>query len=305
MRRALMVALPCLVTLLACGTDEGPQSSAAFKITSSDIALQPGEEVTKCFYFHTPNTAPLQINKWISNMTPGSHHLIVFSNLGSQPADGVVDDCDSGDAAAPVYGSQNAHEEMQFPMDDGFGKPLAQQVEPASPGFLQMHYYNSSDEMLVAHVDLQAFALPEGTEFTRTDAFVAYNRDIAIPPHATDFKVSASCEIFDKKFWQMSTHAHKQAIGTTIIDGPDVILTSDDWEHPSAREWRNPTFYQFKDAKITWDCTYDNTGDNADLTVYSGSSASTNEMCVATGYFFPATGPRGCFMHGGTCDCIL
>jgi hypothetical protein len=303
-RGAVVLLVSCLVPLAACGADEGPQSTAAFKITSSDITLQPGEETTKCFYFHTPNTAAVQINKWVSDMTPGSHHLIAFTNLGTQPADGVVDDCESSDLAAPVYGSQLAHEEMQFPMNDGFGKPLAQQIEPGTAGYLQMHYINKSDEVLVAHVDVEAYALPGGTEFTRTDAFVAYNRDIAIPPNATNFKVSATCEIFDKKFWQVSTHAHQQAAGTRIVDGASEVFTSDDWEHPGTREWRDPEFFQFG-TQITWECTYNNTGENASRTVYSGQSARTNEMCVATGYFFPAVGPRGCFKSGGTCDCVL
>ena len=270
--RSTIVAFVVLGTA-ACGTDasDGPQSTSAFKVSSSPFELLPGTEVTKCFYFHTPNTEALQINKWVSDMTPGSHHMIVFASLGTQPADGVVDDCDGADIPVPIYGTQIPHEVLQFPIDDGFGKPLAQQLEPNTAGFFQMHY----------------------------------NNDIAIPPNAIDYKVSATCDIFDKKFWQMSSHSHKQSMTTTIKDGDNVVFTSDDWEHPGVESWDAPTYYQFQGTSLTWECTYNNTGDNKDRTVTSGQSARTDEMCMATGYFFPAAGPRGCFMNNGQCQCLL
>ncbi len=198
-----------------------------------------------------------------------------------------------------------SHEELQFPTDDGFGKPLAQIVEPNTAGFFQMHYYNSSDDTITTHVDLEAFALPAGTEITRTETFATYNNDIEIPPNATNFKVSATCEIFDKKFWQMSSHSHKQSVQTTIKDGDHVVFSSDDWEHPGTENWENPTFYQFQNTTLTWECTYNNLFENKDRTVTAGNSARTDEMCMATGYFFPAAGARGCIMNNGECQCLL
>jgi len=303
MRSSFVLALTSLVACTA--SDDKPQSKSAFKVESSEVTLQPGEEFTKCFYFHLPNTVPLQVNKWISDMTPGSHHMIVFASLGTQPPDGTIDDCDGAEIPVPVYGTQIPHEELQFPTDDGYGLPLAQQIEPGTAGFFQMHYYNASDEVLTTHVELEAFALPEGTEFTRTETFATYNNDISIPPHATNFKVSATCEIFDKKFWSMSSHSHKQSVATTISDGGNVVFTSSDWEHPGSEGWKAPDFYQFQGTTLTWECTYNNTGANAERTIESGTSARTDEMCMATGYFFPAAGPRGCFIDNGSCQCLL
>lgn len=209
------------------------------------------------------------------------------------------DDCDTADIPVPFFGTQVPHEELVFPTDDGFGKPLAQTIQANTAGFLQMHYLNTTDEPTTVNVTLSAHALPAGTEFTRTDLYATYNNDIAIPPAATNYKVSATCEIFDKKFWQMSSHAHKQAISTTILDGTTPVFTSTDWEHPGSERWVAPTFYQFQATTVTWECVYNNTGDNATRTVRSGQSAQTNEMCMATGYYFPATGPRGCIMNDG------
>src|SRR5688572_20247821 len=135
-----------LVSLVACSSDPGeeePELELAFEVASSAITLQPGEEVTKCFYFTTPNTETVAIHKWVSDMTPGSHHMIMFRSLdGMQAPDGTIDEeCSSG-IPVPVYGTQIPHEEVLFPNDDGFGKTLAQDIPAGSKGFFQMHYFN-------------------------------------------------------------------------------------------------------------------------------------------------------------------
>jgi hypothetical protein len=296
-----------LISFAACTSDSGDDTSdiLAFEIVSSPITLQPGEEVTKCFYFTTPNTQPVVINKWISDMTPGSHHMIMFRSLGgTQPPDGTVDE-NCGGLAVPVFGTQVAHDEKAFPTDDGMGKPLAQEVPASSQGYFQMHYVNTSDAVLTANVTLKAYALPAGKEFTKTDLFATYNNDISIPPGATNYKVSATCDVVLKNFWSLSSHSHKQSIATAVFEGTNQVFASTDWEHPGTQEWRAPSFFMFESGKLTWECTYNNTGDNALRTVTAGQSAKTDEMCMATGYFFPASGPKGCVMSGGACQCLL
>jgi hypothetical protein len=298
-----------LITVVACGgdsTDDTLELEPAFEIASSTITLQPGEETTKCFYFTTPNTETVAIHKWVSDMTPGSHHMIMFRSLdGMQAPDGTVDeDCSSG-IPVPVYGTQVPHEEVTFPEDDGFGKPLAQDIPPASKGYFQMHYFNTSDEVLSASVVLKAYSLPAGVEYTRTDLFATYNNDIRIPPGATNHVETATCDTVFGKFWSLSSHSHKQSIQTTIKEGDSVVFTSDDWEHPGTKEYRSAPFYTFESGKLTWECTYNNTGDNANRTVTAGQSAQTDEMCMATGYYFPAVGPRGCVLNNGQCQCVL
>jgi len=285
-----------------------PNGTPAFEITSPDIMLMPGQEVTYCYYFHTSNTATVAINKWVSSMAPGSHHMIMFLNPGgSQPADGMIDEnCGIGGGGGtnlPVwtYATQTPEQEIDLPSDDGAGKPLAQDIAPGSAGYFQMHYLNASQNALTAHVDLKAYALPASAAYTETEAYVTYNDDIAIPPNATNFTVTASCPVPDLKFWTMSTHSHKQSIGTEVQDGSSMIFQSTDWEHPGSKNWNAPTFFTFTQPNLTWSCTYDNTGSNAGSTVKSGSSAQTNEMCMATAYFFPATAPKFGYVTGGQC----
>jgi len=294
------------------GDDDQPDSivekDPAFTLESSEITVLPGEEFTKCFYFTTPNTEKVVVHKWVSDMSPGSHHMIMFRSIsGDQPADGTVDDC-NGDVAIPIYGTQVPHEEILFPDDDGFGQPLAQELF-TTKGYFQMHYFNASDEPVVAKVAVSAYALiPELAEsvgnYTKTDLVATYNDDINIPPHAIDLAVKATCPAIDANIWQMSTHSHKQSMTTKISDGNTMVFESNDWEHPGDRRWSAPEFHTFSSGQMTWECTYTNMGDNQDRTIRAGQSAVRDEMCMMTGYYFPANGPRGCVMSGGSCTCL-
>ena len=299
----------------AAGDDDGggdeslTEKDPAFTIESNELTVMPGEEFTKCFYFTTPNTDKVVVHKWESVMTPGSHHMIMFRSIsGNQPADGTIDDC-NGDVAIPIYGTQVPHEEILFPDDDGNGQPLAQELFQTK-GYFQMHYFNSGEEPVQAKVTVSAYALiPELAEhvssYTKTDLVATYNNDIAIPPHAMDLNVKATCPApADAQIWQVSTHSHKQSMTTKISDGNEMVFESSDWEHPGDRRWSAPDFHTFKSGQMTWECTYTNLGDNQDRTVRAGSSAKTDEMCMMTGYYFPASGPRGCFMNNGSCTCL-
>jgi hypothetical protein len=295
------------------GDDNPPDGNTggdtpAFEVVSRDAMLQPGEQITYCYYFHTSNTSDVLINRWVSDMTPASHHAILFLNPGAtQPADGTLDTSGCGGlsgTSAPIwtYATQTAHQEELLPPDDGAGKPLAQKIPANTPAVFQLHYLNATDQPLAAHIDLKAYALPPGTAYTQTDAYVTYNNDISILPHAVGKTVSASCPLpSGVKFWTMSTHSHKQSVETSVSDGSGMIFQSHDWEHPGSMNWNATPFYTFGATKLTWECTYDNTGDNANNTVVAGPSASTNEMCMATGYFFPATGPKFEVVFNGNC----
>ena len=86
-----------------------------------------------------------------------------------------------------------------------------------------------------------------------------------------------------------------------------MVFDSTDWEHPGAKNWNATPFYTFTANKLTWTCTYNNNGEttpNNTITIVAGQSAQTNEMCMATGYFFPSTGPKFAIEYGGTCHAL-
>jgi hypothetical protein len=281
--------------------DADMNGTPVIDVTSTDITLQPGEEVTYCFYFHTSNTSPVAVNKWVGDMTTGSHHLIVFTGGPAMP-DGLdmTNSCGLGTSAQNpptwVFASQTLHSELDLPADDGGGKPLAEVIQPNSEVAIQMHYLNSTDNVLTAHDTVKAYALASGTQYTPTAAYNTYNNSISIPPHATGFTVTASCPAPPGKIWLMSTHAHKQMVDAKVSDASTMLVDSTDWEHPNVKTWDATPFYAVGATDLTWSCTYDNTGPNANNTVVSGASAATNEMCMATGYYFPASASKICLV---------
>ena len=304
-----------LVATAACGGNAGPGEdptpdagedpppARGFRIQTPDIEIMPGEEVTYCYYFRTPNTENLAIKHWKSSMTPGSHHMIYFGTASDAGAVGQFErDCGGfgmqGGGTVWTYSAGIPEAEIVLPEDDGSGKPLAQVVNANSAGFFQMHYLNATDAPIQAHVTLDAFALEAAETFTQTAAFITYNSSINIPAGATNEVESMTCSTPpNMKFWLMSTHAHKQATKMTVKDGATEMFSSTDWEHPGAALFMTPPeFYTFQTDRITYECTYDNP---TNRTITSGDSAATDEMCMAVGYMFPATRPQLCVNNMG------
>lgn len=307
----MRICFALVIAIAACGGNSGgdddnppadagedPPPANGFRIVTPDITINPGEEITYCYYFRTPNTKTMAIKHWKSNMTPGSHHMIYFGTTSDAGTPGTYSsNCagfgTQGGGTVWTYAAQNPQAEIALPVDDGTGKPLAQEILANSAGFFQMHYLNATDQPIQAHVTLDATALDDGTAYTKTAAFVTYNSMINIPAGATNDVESLTCNVpAGAKFWLMSTHAHKRAIKTAVKDGGTEMFASTDWEHPGAATFMTPSeFYTFSTNRITYECTYNNPTGNV---IRSGDSADTDEMCMASGYFFPATGPRFC-----------
>jgi hypothetical protein len=323
MRHAVHLSLGLALVLAACsggaagdddgGGPDGPGSGdggitppvRGFQVVSPDVTVMPGQEITYCYYFRTPNTEEVAIKKWVSVMTPGSHHMIMYTTASDAMPPGTVSSSacgafSAGNIPSWTYSAQTPMNELALPANDGAGKPLGQRIAPGTPAYFQMHYLNSSDVPIQAHVTLNAEAHEAGAAFTQTAPYVTYNSQINIGANAKDDVESMTCNVpANVKFWTMSTHAHKQAIKTTVKDGASVAFTSMDWEHPGSALWATTPFFTFATGKLTYECIYNNTGTNAARTITAGPSADTNEMCMAIGYFFPATKPLFCFNNLG------
>lgn len=307
---SLAMILASALAITGCqksdGTVGGPDAALAeqpaFSVRSTDIVVPAGTEVTKCFYFHTPNTAAVAVKKWKSHMAAGSHHMIMYFASGtSAKPDGTIDeDCGLGGNSIPiwVYAAQTEDQELALPSDDGTGMPLAQNIPAGQAAYFQMHYLNATDADETVHVELDAFALAEGLPYTSTAAYITYHQGITIKPGEIGAVATGNCTApAGVKFWTMSSHSHKQAVHTQINDGADIVFQSDDWEHPGAKSWGAAPFYTFTNPKLTFSCTYNNNNANDPnhlTTIHSGQSALTDEMCMATGYIFPATQFKGC-----------
>src|SRR5262245_40498469 len=87
-----------LITLLGgCGGESstpaptpGPLVMAA-EVTIGPFTLDPGAEMTKCITRRLPNTAPLDIARIESTLSPGSHHLILYQTSETTEVTDPVD----------------------------------------------------------------------------------------------------------------------------------------------------------------------------------------------------------------------
>jgi hypothetical protein len=288
----------------APASDAGPPPPPArgFRITSPDVPIYPGDEVTFCYYFQTPNTTELSIKKWASHMTPGSHHLVAFLTPTMLQHPGTMSTKDCGfSAGGPVwtYSAQAPDAEAALPLDDGAGLPVGQPIKAGQYGFLQVHYLNATDNVIQAHVQLDAFAHDEGIQVTPAGPFVTYNDQINIGPGTpalpTQGMVRGTCDFRTigggpLKFYNISTHTHKQGVHTFVSDGATTVFDSTSWDHPGIRTWNAAPFFSFSTGALTYQCEYLNPNNR---TITAGNSAATDEMCMVVGYYFPAPGGAG------------
>ncbi len=309
--------LPVLLLLAACGQDYAattavdagstdtmpagdlPPAVNGFQIKTPDIMIMPGQEITYCYYFHTPNTGEIVVKSWQSSMTPGSHHMILYFTSTADMPDGTLDptgNCGGANLdnlAVWTYLAQTPEAEADMPADDGTGLPVGMPIAPNQAAAMQLHYLNSTDDVLVVHATLDANGYPANTTYTEAGAYVTYNSKIDIPPGpGTMATFGGTCATpAGAKFFTMSTHSHKQTVQTQVMDGSTIVQTSTDWEHPAATAWTANPFFTFASGALGYSCNYLNETTNE---ITAGPSAQTNEMCMAIGYFFPATGSKMC-----------
>jgi hypothetical protein len=174
-------------------------------------------------------------------------------------------------------------------------------VKAGQPVLLQMHFVNPSDQVVHAAVTLSALAYEDGVQVTPAAPYIAYNSHIALDPAPspsapTSGTVSGSCNdqaVSTLKFYQVSAHTFKQGIHTSVKDGSVPLVDSTNWQAPTIASWAAAPFFTFSTA-MAYECDYSNPNG---YRITTGDLAATNEICVALGYFFPATDPRGhlCF----------
>lgn len=296
-RRLLTTFATCLA-FTACGGGSSsdnpdaaettaPDAAAGDNLTvvTPDVVIQPGQEITYCYYFDMPNTDEVAVHKWASTMTPGSHHLILYFTDSSVAAGTLVENCNTGISDEWTYSSQTPVNSAEMP--DG----VAMKVAGSQRAFMQMHYLNASDEPLTAHSVLTAEVVAAGTAYVPAAAYITYSQGFSIAANSPG-SVSHTCTVpAGAQFFSLSTHSHQWSTDVTVMDGANMVLATDNWEHPEVKTWDQP-YYTFASGKLSYECNYFN---GSNVPVNEGSSAQTNEMCMAVGYFFPApTGSKLC-----------
>ena len=261
-----------------------------FRIQTPSIRIEAGQEITYCYYTTIPINRTMGVKKWSSTMTTGSHHLILFFHNGSEADGTVTANCGfAGGGAGQLpfwtYSAQSPTAQALMPPGVGMTVPAGQKA------FVQMHYLNVSDAPIMASVTIDAEAYAATETYTPAAAFVTYNTQIDLAPNSTG-SAGGTCAVpAGAKFFAMGTHAHHFSTTTAVKDGAAMVFESSNWEHPGAATWTADPYYTFASGKLTYRCDYANTSGQR---VRTGNSAQTDEMCMAVGYFFPASAAKFC-----------
>jgi hypothetical protein len=285
-----------ILALAACGVDEPvdrrevellPAPASGFQLTSPEIEIPPGTEATTCVYFTVPLDEAAGVKRWESAMTPGSHHLTVYFTPNQLEWDGtIVPHCKAYDdiARIPAWAYSAQKPRAEFIMPEGIGMT----VPARQHGFIQMHYINPTESPLKVRVAVNAHTYGPAEGYTPASAFVTYATKIDIPGGiGQESAVESGCEVPEgAKFLALTTHSHRRTMATWIQDGETPVYASTDWEHPEVLRFAAPSFHSFASGKLRYGCAYRN---DLEQPVRAGSSAETDEMCMAVGYFFPAT----------------
>jgi hypothetical protein len=283
-----------------------PPPRAGFQIKFPETEIPPRGDITYCYYFRTPNAETLPVARFTSEMSPYAQQLVAFTttNGGTQqyPVErlppGLVSAADCGPlptgGLAPnwMYAANEPSHELAFPTDDGTGKPLALEIPPLSSGFLMLHTVNPTDEPITTSATLNVEPVATSS-YTRTNTYVTYSKNFAIPPLTDGHVETKSCPTPPgAQFWGLTTLTHERAIQTQISDGADVVLDGFDWAHPATETLTTPPFRTFASGKLTYACRWNN---RENRTIRRGDSYQSDEECLAVGYYFPATRPLQCY----------
>jgi hypothetical protein len=254
-------------------------------VTMDSFTVAPGEEAYYCQNFANPFDGDVDVEKFASEMTQGSHHLLFF--YSPKAKDAPVESCSGLEFHATPYSTQLPSDSVEYPA--GVGARIKQ-----SDGFrVQSHYLNTTDQPITAlvQVTLRLAAQPVAQQ---AGVLFMIQPDFSIPP-GTKQTVSRHCKLpMDANIILASGHMHRHGVGFVASIAGQTIHQTDSWSDPPPTHYSPPIAFK-KGDPIDFSCTFQN-DETVPLTF--GESAFTNEMCITNVQFFPL--PAG---SAATLDC--
>ena len=291
-----------ILALAACGTDgatsepDAATSTRGFEIQSPDVTIEPGQEITYCYYFKTPNTEDMVIKKWSSSMTPGSHHMIMFTTTTDSMPPGTISDAECGGFSASnvpswTYAAQTPENAIALPTDDGTGTPLGQEIPAGTSGYFQMHYLNASDEPLDGEsgiwVKSQSTPPPTLAEMVFAGGF-----GLRIPGNGLTTNFTSGCTVPSNQSYTLFAlwpHMHTLATNSKFVvkRGTDVTTLHDmPYSFNEQTYWKlSPEFQVQAGDKIEVTCSWVNPSGRPEVRF---GDSTNQEMCFTGMYRYPA-----------------
>jgi hypothetical protein len=256
-------------------TSSSGSSAGAVTLTLESFTVPPGGEVYKCQNFANPFGADVELAKFESHMTKGSHHLLLFYRPDA--TNGPLEDCSGLEFSATPYSTQLPDDELTFP--DGVAA-----LVPASNGFrLQSHYLNTTGAPITAHVEVTLHPAAPGSVVNHAGVLFVIEPKIFVPPNSSKV-VTHDCSIpVDMSVMKASSHMHQHGTHFLATGAGDTLFETTTWDDPAPAKYDPPKQLHAGDP-LHFECAFNNNGSTA-LTF--GESAQTNEMCIFVAAFYP------------------
>jgi Copper type II ascorbate-dependent monooxygenase, C-terminal domain len=271
-----------------------PPAGKGYQIKTNTFDLQPGQEVFNCFHATVPNDATFAVGEWDGQMTPGSHHFILYRDDNDTTANGTLTNggCTMGFGGSTwLYTQGTPRSHLLFP------DAVAMELSPHEHIVFDMHYINTTNAVIHASVTLNINKVNAET-YQKAGSQVSFNVGINVPAHGMQTVGGDCTPVPGANYFIMQTHTHKHATLAVVnrksngMLGEELVRTTD-WDNPQAHEWHAAPFLNFKSGEtFHYSCSYTNDSASA---VTVGTSADKNEMCMAEAYYFPiAAQPGAC-----------
>lgn len=311
--KALAIGLLGALVLAACGGGGGggAEPLPSFDVTTPAVPLQGGQEIAYCYYFRVPAAADLFIKQWkAKSLAPGVKRVVLTLTSsdvkppGTMSAQNCMFRGDTITSGVPVptatswaFTANRSGDQLNFPSDDGTGKPVGQLVVANQPAYLWIHMINPTLDVLNPRVEIQGTGYASGTGVTRADSFVTYYGDVDLPANSTaGFEDTCPLPAADSKLVALTMHTNRLATKTSIkamVDGSSTtVFESTNWEDPGIKYFQAPRFLSPDNKRILYRCEYANTTNRK---VTNGDSPANDEVCMSMSHYFPATRSRFCY----------
>jgi hypothetical protein len=278
-----------------------------FQMRSVGTAIEPGEDVEYCEVVQLPGKPGEQffVNRFESEMTTGSHHLIVSAIEPGSETDQNAEVGDRVPCVGPaggfggdlvdVTGQQIPYHEESFPEGVGHVYTGGQKV------VFNYHYFNATDAPLEARAAVNFFTTDEASVEKIAESFTALYAGLFVAQGETE-SFNLECRMKqDVMVHKLTRHTHQWGTEFPVFfaggerDG-ELIYTSPNYEQPD-HVFEEPVLVKAGEG-FRFQCNYDNTDGDHDLTF--GENA-TDEMCILFATIYSpdgreVNGQEGCFL---------
>jgi hypothetical protein len=280
-------------------SSSGSGDSSGLHASIGPIDVPAGVETTQCIVVPLGNTEDVVLDGYDINLTPGSHHLIVYLTTQSVQTDPVNCSPFTGLALGtdiPVAFAGKEQMTWSFPTGVAIDIPANQNIK------IEAHYINTTATDLQGQGNVAFHTTPKATAPAYQPAgfsfFGTFNIDI--PPNST-YSTGPLYQAGPSGTQLISITTHEHRLGTRAQawasaqpgDTSNQIADDQDWSQPA---WKllDPQFAFNGTSGLTYQCDWTNT---TDQTVSFGESA-LDEMCFVGGYFYPGSGLYFCADNG-------